>query len=276
MLLNVENQHDYLTRPIKKEGERRMSTYPTSVFSYTIQPGDSYYQLSKRFNVSAESIFNANLELNPHQLYVGQIINIPQMLQMDTANVQARKHSRVVSKEEDDLKNDMRLLWEQHVAWTRMTIISLVFHLPDVDFVITRLLQNATDMGHSLLPYYGKKFAKTYGELIKDHLIIAANLVKAALAGDQKTAGAEEKKWYANANEIVEFLTHINPYLNKEMLRNMFYEHLALTKAEAVFMITKDYHSGVEVYDKIEREALEMSDAITKGIVKQFPGLFVN
>ncbi|PDZ11703.1 acetylglutamate kinase [Bacillus pseudomycoides] len=179
-----------------------------------------------------------------------------------------------VSKNEVDLKSYMRSLWEQHVAWTRMAIISIIFNLPDVNFAITRLLQNAPDMGNSLKPFYGDNAAKKYSNLIKDHLVIAADLVKAAKAGNQNAASIAEKKWYANADDIVEFLSSINPYIPKEEFRKMFYEHLALTKSEAVAILSKDYQAGVQLYDKIEKEALEMADALTEGIIKQFPQLF--
>ena len=135
-----------------------------------------------------------------------------------------------VSKNEVDLKSYMRLLWEQHVAWTRLAIISIIFNLPDVNVTIARLLQNAPDMGNLLKPFYG-----------------------------QNAASIAEKKWYANADEIVEFLNSINPYIPKEEFRKMFYEHLALTKSEAVSILNKDYHSGVQLYDKIEKEALVMT-----------------
>lgn len=179
-----------------------------------------------------------------------------------------------ISKNEVDLKSYMRSLWEQHVAWTRLAIISIIFNLPDVNVTITRLLQNGPDMGNSLKPFYGQNAATKYSNLIKEHLVIAADLVKAAKAGDQNAASIAEKKWYANGDEIVEFLSSINPYIPKEKFRKMFYEHLALTKAEAVSMLKKDYQSGVQLYDKIEKEALEMADALTAGIVKQFPQVF--
>ncbi|MEI4830154.1 acetylglutamate kinase [Bacillus sp. FJAT-53711] len=179
-----------------------------------------------------------------------------------------------ISKNEVDLKSYMRSLWEQHVAWTRLAIISIIFNLPDVNVTITRLLQNAPDMGNALKPFYGQNAATKYSNLIKEHLVIAADLVKAAKAGDQHTASIAEKKWYANGDEIVEFISSINPYIPKEKFRKMFYEHLALTKAEAVSMLKKDYQSGVQLYDKIEKEALEMADALTAGIVRQFPQVF--
>lgn len=179
-----------------------------------------------------------------------------------------------ISKARVDFKSYMRLLWQQHVAWTRMAILSIIFNLPDVNFTITRLLQNAPDMGNSLKPFYGENAALKYSNLIKDHLVIAADLVKAAKAGDQNAASIAEKKWYSNADDIVEFLNRINPYISKEKFRKMFYEHLALTKSEAVSILSKDYQSGVQLYDKIEREALEMADTIYKGVIKQFPQMF--
>ncbi|WP_028775347.1 hypothetical protein [Shimazuella kribbensis] len=178
-----------------------------------------------------------------------------------------------ISKAHVELRSIMRLLWEQHVTWTRLTILSLVFQLPDTEFVVARLLQNATDMGNSLKPYYGDAIGDKYGDLIREHLVIAADLVKAAKSGDQKAAEAIERKWYANADEIAQFLNYINPYLPLNEVRKMLYEHLALTKSEAVFMLKKDYQSGVAVFDIIEAQALHMADEITDAIVKQFPYL---
>ncbi|SDZ98405.1 hypothetical protein SAMN05421743_102144 [Thalassobacillus cyri] len=43
---------------------------------------------------------------------------------------------------------------------------------------------------------------------------------------------------------------------------------------EAVFMIQMDYKKDIAIYDEIEEQVLEMSDAITYAIVKQFPGVF--
>ncbi|WP_438318981.1 acetylglutamate kinase [Sporosarcina sp. FA9] len=175
-----------------------------------------------------------------------------------------------ISKTEVGLKNHMRLIWEQHIAWTRMTIMGLVFNLPDIDFVTARLLQNATDNGNAIRPFYGDQIAEMYESLIKEHLVLAANLVKAAKAGDQKAVADTDKKWHANADRIAEFLNRINPYIPENEFKKMMYDHLGLTKAEAVLMLQKDYKSSIDTYDKIETQALEMADMISGGIVKQF------
>ena len=99
--------------------------------------------------------------------------------------------------------------------------------MPDLPFVQQRLLQNATDLGNCLRPFYGDQIADHYAKLIQEHLVIAAELVTAAVKGDTNTVNAKEKEWYKNADDIVLFLSSINPYLKKEDLQQMFYKHLA-------------------------------------------------
>ncbi|GGA23702.1 hypothetical protein GCM10011384_11650 [Psychrobacillus lasiicapitis] len=179
-----------------------------------------------------------------------------------------------MSKAAVDFESMNRLLWLEHVNWTRMTITSIVFNLPDLSSVQARLLQNATDLGNCIRPFYGDRLADRYAELIKEHLVLAAELVTAAVKGDSKKAEEKEKEWYRNADDIAIFLSSINPYLTKEEVQKMFYMHLALTKKEAVFMIQKKYEEDIKVFDQIEAEALEMSDMISHAIIRQFPHMF--
>ncbi|PKR77344.1 hypothetical protein CEY16_11465 [Halalkalibacillus sediminis] len=226
--------------------------------------------------------FNVHPKLDNAPLIISFMSSDPQFNKREnwgtfsdyTIRISSSKKTDCISLAEVELKTEMRSLWEEHVAWTRMTIISLTFDLPDVDEVITRLLQNAEDMGDALRPLYGDQIGDRFAELIKEHLLIAADLVNAAIAGDAEAATEAERKWYANADEISLFMSKINPYLSEEEFRNMFYTHLDLTKSEAVAMINMEYEKDIQIYDEIEEQALGMSDAITDAIVKQFPQTF--
>lgn len=178
------------------------------------------------------------------------------------------------AQSEIGLMNTMRALWEQHVAWTRMAIISIAANLPDQELVSQRLLRNAQDMGNVLKPLYGNKSANEFSYLIREHLLIAAQLVEAAKAGNTSEAAKAERAWYENADEIANFLTSINPNLPAAAVREMLYQHLVLTKSEAVARLSGNFARDIVVYDKIERQALTMADAITAGIVNQFPKVF--
>ncbi|GHI01180.1 hypothetical protein AM1BK_47220 [Neobacillus kokaensis] len=179
-----------------------------------------------------------------------------------------------MTEREDRLKSAMRLVWEQHVYWTRLTINSIAFNLPDEDANTARLLRNATDMGNLLKPFYGNRIVEKFTSLIRAHLVIAAELVKAAKAGNQRAAADAERRWYANGEEIAEFLSRINPFISRKEFQEMFFEHLALTKNEAVLILQQNFTASIEVFDKIELEALQMADTITFAIVKQFPRKF--
>ncbi|MDD2234849.1 MAG: hypothetical protein PHZ11_08795 [Desulfitobacteriaceae bacterium] len=49
---------------------------------------------------------------------------------------------------------------------------------------------------------------------------------------------------------------------------------MKLVNSEAVDYLTGKYAAGVAVYDKIEKQTLEMADMMAKGIFKQFPNRF--
>ena len=168
----------------------------------------------------------------------------------------------------------MRLLWEQHVYWTRMVILSIAFNLPDAEFVTNRLLRNPKDFEAALKPFYGENIAARFAELFTNHLTIAGELVKAAKANDSAAAADAEKRWYANADQIAAFLGSINLYWSALEWQRMLYNHLAMTKAEAVDILTQKYAESIDVFENIEREALAMADMMTQGIVRQFPQYF--
>jgi hypothetical protein len=168
------------------------------------------------------------------------------------------------------LRDCFRLLWEQHVYWTRMAILGMALNLPDSEQTTNRLLRNATDFATVFCRFYGKEIASEFGRLMRDHLVIAAELVKAAKDGNSKVAADAEKRWYANADEIVCFLNQINPCWSVKHMGSMWQEHLALTKEEAVATLSKDYEHSIETFNQIEKEALRMADDFSNAIAYQF------
>lgn len=250
-----------------------MYTCPTGIFLYTIQPYDTLWLLARRYHTNVAAIKSLNPGMNLNYLQIGQVIRICPNYYPQSNHISS-KISANISKAQLNLSNYMRMLWEQHVTWTRLTIISIIENLPDEELVTNRLLRNPIDFKIALQPLYGDKIASRFADLFKDHLVIAAQLVKAAKAGDNKAAADAENRWYKNADEIAAFLGSINPYWSQKDWMDMLHEHLALTKSEAVNILTKNYKNGIAVYDDIELQALKMADTMTEGIIKQFPDRF--
>jgi hypothetical protein len=54
----------------------------------------------------------------------------------------------------------------------------------------------------------------------------------------------------------------------------MMNEHLALTTQEATARLQKNWTADIAAFDKIFDQAMMMADALTDGIIKQFPDRF--
>lgn len=168
------------------------------------------------------------------------------------------------------VQDQFRLLWEQHVYWTRMVILGIAFDSPDLAASTNRLLRNATDFGRLFARYYGNAVGQNLERLFRDHLTIAGELVEAAKAGNTKAAADLEQRWYANSDEIARYLRRINPAWQVRPMMDMWHEHLSLTKQEAVAILDQDFRRSIAVFEEIEELALEMADEFSAGITGQF------
>lgn len=169
----------------------------------------------------------------------------------------------------------MRKLWEDHITWTRLYIISAAGNLSDKDATAQRLLQNQADIGNAIAPFYGEAAGAKLTALLKDHILGAANLIEAAKSGDKAKIGDASAKWYANADDIAAFLSGANPtqWPLADMKSGMKM-HLDLTLAEATDRLQGNYPAGIQEYDKIHAHILGLADLLSNGIIHQFPGKF--
>jgi hypothetical protein len=181
----------------------------------------------------------------------------------------------IVTAKELALRNDMRRLWEDHVTWTRLAIISLTTDAPDTEATVGRLLENQTDIGDAVKPFYGEAAGEELTRLLRGHILIAADLVAAARAGDQTALADAQSRWTANSDEIARFLAGANPRSwNLDEMKAMLREHLRLTTDEALARLRGDWAADVAAYDEIHLHALGMADTLSTGIVKEFPKRF--
>ena len=169
----------------------------------------------------------------------------------------------------------MRKLWEGHITWTRVFIISAAGDLPDKATATDRLLQNQVDIGNAIKPYYGDAAGDKLTALLKAHITTAAEVVAAAKANDSAKLADANKRWFANADQIADFLSGANPknWPPAEM-RSMMHDHLDLTTKEAVARLHGDWAGDVAAYDAVHRQILHMADGLSMGIINQFPKKF--
>jgi hypothetical protein len=169
----------------------------------------------------------------------------------------------------------MRKLWEDHITWTRVFIISAAADLPDKAAATERLLQNQVDIGNAIKPYYGAEAGDKLTTLLKEHITTAAEVVAAAKANDKAKLDDANKRWFANADQIADFLSGANPTnWPAADMRKMMREHLDLTTAEAVARLKGDWKADIAAYDKVHEQILHMADMLSAGIIKQHSAKF--
>jgi hypothetical protein len=175
----------------------------------------------------------------------------------------------------DDFRADMRKLWEDHIGWTRLFIVETLGGLPGKDATAQRLLKNQDDIGNAIKPFYGDEAGTKLAALLREHILIAADLVGAAKAGDTAKQDDATKRWFANADEIAGFLSGANPKnWPPDATKTMMHDHLKLTTEEAVAQLKGDFAASIAAYDKVHAQILHMADALADGIVAQHPQHF--
>jgi hypothetical protein len=173
------------------------------------------------------------------------------------------------------LRTDMRKLWEDHITWTRLAIISLEGGTPDTDATVARLLRNQTDIGNAIKPFYGQAAGNELTKQLREHILIAADLIAAAKAGDQAKLADAQARWQQNADGIAALLHSVNPrYWKLPVMKAEMRMHLNLTTEEAVARLQGNWTADVAAYDQVHDHILHMSDLLSSGLIKQFPRHF--
>jgi len=180
-----------------------------------------------------------------------------------------------LSPEAVALRSDMRKLWEDHITWTRLAIISLTTDSPDTEATVGRLLANQTDIGNAVKPFYGEASGDELTRQLREHILIAADVIAAARAGDAARLADAQARWVENADGIAALLNSVNPRFWKlDVLKAEMHTHLELTTDEVVARLQGDWSGDVAAYDRVHAHILHMSDLLSDGLIRQFPKRF--
>ena len=194
------------------------------------------------------------------------------------ATGQPHAEAHAASASRGALHDTMRKLWEDHITWTRQFIVSAgtqAENLADIDPTVERLLANQADIGDAIKPFYGDAAGDALTELLRERILLAADLVVATKAGDDAAVTAASENWYANADEIATFLSEANPRnWDLDDMQAMMREHLDLTLKEALARLQGRFADDIVAYDEVHVAILHMADMLSDGIVAQFPGRF--
>ncbi|MCM3531587.1 glycosyltransferase [Cytobacillus oceanisediminis] len=206
-------------------------------------------------------------------LILGIMLLLP--LNMLTAPGNAAAQKPCITQSEVKFGNEFRRLWVDHVLWTSNYITSATTAgAENQKQVLARLLKNQEDIGNSIKPYYGDAAGNKLTELLKEHIVIAGDIVEAAKSGQGAKVNQLNKIWHRNADEIAAFLSGANPNLQNEDVKKLLYTHLELVTDDLTASLVKDWDARIVSIDDGLSHIIMMADAISDAVVKQFPDKF--
>jgi hypothetical protein len=171
--------------------------------------------------------------------------------------------------------DQMRKLWEDHVTWTRLAIVTFAAGSAGLDATETRLLQNQTDIGNAIAPFYGAAAGQQLSTLLHTHITQAVSLLQDVKSGDTAAFAADKAAWYDNADQIADFLAAANPrFWPDAVMREFMKVHLDETLTEAADELGGNYTASVGDYEPVVQHMLAFADLLSSGIMSQFPDKF--
>lgn len=213
--------------------------------------------------------------MRKEKIFVVGLLSLSLLLAQTNFVYSLEESSDRASRAEQGLRQNMRKLWTDHVVWTRDYIIAAVGDAADATAASTRLLKNQEDIGNAVGSYYGKDAGDKMTALLKQHILIAVDLINAAKAKDQQKFDEIDVKWKQNGQEIADFLSSANPKnWPQQAMRDMMTSHLTKTIDEVNARLNKKYDTDVASFDRVYDHILKMADNLSSGIIEQFPAKF--
>jgi hypothetical protein len=165
-------------------------------------------------------------------------------------------------------------VWEDYLIWLRNYLISSMSDLPDKDAVQERLLRTQISIGNLFRSFYGVAAGEKLNGLLKDHILIFADVAAAAKAGNATQRAEAVARWNKNMDDLAVFLHEANPRnWSIEDMQKMLHEHLQLILDDvAARARARDYADDVADFDKVHRQTMKMAHLLSAGIANQFPG----
>jgi hypothetical protein len=180
-------------------------------------------------------------------------------------------NAQVAARNPVALREAMRKLWEDHIVYTCNFIISALANGPDVPAVTARLMRNQDEIGGAIKPYYGEAAGNQLAGLLREHIMLTAEVVKAAPTGNPALLASRQQQALANAQQIADFLSRANPNWKRAAVLSMLQRHLDLTTQEATSRLRGDWAGDIAAYDQNHTHMLMFSDMLADGIERQPP-----
>lgn len=173
------------------------------------------------------------------------------------------------------LSNRMRDLWAEHMFWTYFTVDAFFNNPDELQPNLDRLLANQVEIGDAIKPFFGEDAGNQLADLLTEHIELAVPVLTAAQDGDTDGLETALDSWYANAEDVAAFVSAAGPdawplSVTSPMLRG----HIDSTVVYATALLENDFAAAIVEFDRAYDHMMMLSEALSAGIIAQFPEQF--
>lgn len=164
-------------------------------------------------------------------------------------------------------------LWAEHLCYTRNAIISLLTGAKDIEAISERLMTNQDDIAELLYPFHDRNDVDAYAAVLKQHIALAVELIKAIKAGDD--LAEPTKAWYDNGDTMLTWMENENPYYwSRVVTVPLWNDHLKYTIDEVTNRLKEDWTADIDSLDNNRHCMHKWADLYATGIVYNHMELF--
>jgi len=168
------------------------------------------------------------------------------------------------------LHDQLRLVFENELLWTRMVAVGVLHDIEGHDAYLKRLSENYEGFEEALVPLYGNAGEKV-GDLLAEHVALTSQVLHEIFAGGDY--GSTLPAWYGNGKEIAASLSALNPKFWPAEEMSLYWQiYLDDILKGSVAFYGNDWSTDVTMVDVFHRDCLAMADYMTAGIVQQCNG----
>lgn len=169
----------------------------------------------------------------------------------------------------------LRDLWVEHIFWIRnYAIANQDGNAAQAAVAQNEVVSNAKAIANSIAPLYGQPAADQLLTLLAGHWGAVKHYSDARVANDKAGQQAAIAELSANAKSLAAFLAKANPYLPEPTLQAMLSAHGAHHVTQIEQLAAKDYKGEAQTWGMMRTHILALADALTAGLIKQFPDKF--
>jgi hypothetical protein len=133
-------------------------------------------------------------------------------------------------------------LWTDHVVWMREYIVAAVDDRIDRPEVAARLLRTPSDLGRAIEKAQGRKEGRRVAKLLRQHIIMAIDLIDAVCAEEQQRFREIEAVWDSSDED------------------EPWHQHIPLIKRLLTARLEENFDCDVEAFDELLTLASDLGE----------------